>query len=148
MRLIRRTPRDEDGSATLELAVLAPALLLFIIVVIFAGRVAIAGQAVQQAAEEAAREASISRSYDAAESAAGPAAERTLQQQSLQCEGTPDVNTHDLADEFATAVGQDAKVTVTVTCKVRLSDLAFPGIPGSRTVSATSVSPLDTYRER
>jgi hypothetical protein len=29
-----------------------------------------------------------------------------------------------------------------------LADLALPGFPGSRTVTASAVSPLDTYRER
>jgi hypothetical protein len=46
-------------------------------------------------------------------------------------------------------VGQPGQVTATVTCTVRLSDLtAVPGMPGSRTLTATFVSALDPYRAR
>ena len=41
-----------------------------------------------------------------------------------------------------------ASVTATVTCVVNLSDVAVPGLPGTRTITATMSSPLDTYRER
>ena len=49
---------------------------------------------------------------------------------------------------FATPVGTPATVSATVTCVVELSDLALPGVPGTRTVTVTVTSPLDTYRER
>ena len=49
---------------------------------------------------------------------------------------------------FAIRPGQSATVTATVTCPVRLSDLAVPGLPGTRTVSHTATSSLDTFRER
>ena len=49
---------------------------------------------------------------------------------------------------FARPVGTPATITATVSCLVRLSDLAMPGLGGSRTVTATASSPLDTYRER
>jgi hypothetical protein len=45
-------------------------------------------------------------------------------------------------------VGTPASVTATVTCVVNLSDVAIPGLPGTRTITATMSSPLDTYRER
>jgi hypothetical protein len=49
---------------------------------------------------------------------------------------------------FRVPVGLPAQVRATVTCVVALGDLALPGFPGSRTVTATAVSPVDTYRER
>ena len=49
---------------------------------------------------------------------------------------------------FGSPVGTPASVRATVTCVVNLSDLAVPGVPGTRTVSASMSSPLDTYRER
>ena len=61
-RAPHRQARAERGSATLEIVVLAPVLLLFVILVIFAGRWALAQQAVQAAASEAARAAAIARS--------------------------------------------------------------------------------------
>jgi hypothetical protein len=39
-------------------------------------------------------------------------------------------------------------VSATVTCTVSLSDLLVPGLPGSRTLTATFTSPLDPFRER
>jgi hypothetical protein len=36
-------------------------------------------------------------------------------------------------------------VSVVVTCVARLSDVAAPGIPGSRTLSASSTAPMDPY---
>jgi len=45
-------------------------------------------------------------------------------------------------------VGTPATVTATVRCVVNLADLAVPGVPGARTVTATASSPVDTFRER
>ena len=49
---------------------------------------------------------------------------------------------------FAAPVGTPATVTATVRCVVNLADLAVPGVPGTRTVTATASSPVDTFRER
>jgi Flp pilus assembly protein TadG len=136
---------DERGLVTLEVVVLTPVLLALIGLMIMAGRVALASNSVQSAADEAARSASISRTATGARAAAEQGARRSIGQQDLQCSSvTVDVDT----SGFATPVGQPARVSATVTCVVRLADLAVPGFPGSRTVTATAVSPLDTYRER
>jgi len=57
----RRRGGPERGSAALEAAIGLPAFLLFVGLIIFAGRVAIATQAVDSAATQAARTASIAR---------------------------------------------------------------------------------------
>jgi hypothetical protein len=49
---------------------------------------------------------------------------------------------------FAAPVGTPAKVTATVPCIADLSDLSIPGLLGSRTITATMCSPIDTYRKR
>jgi Flp pilus assembly protein TadG len=138
--------RDDDrGSASLEFVVLAPALLALIGLLIVGGRVAIANNSVEQAADEAARSASISRTAAGARAAATEGARRTLGEQGLRCSSIGvDID----ASGFAVPVGVPAQVRATVTCVVRLADVAVPGFPGSRTVTATAVSPLDTYRER
>ena len=85
------------------------------------------------------------RTASGARSAAEDGARRSLSQQDLQCTSVSvDIDTAG----FAVPVGLPAQVRATVTCDVRLADLALPGFPGSRTVTATAVSPLDTYRER
>ncbi len=45
-------------------------------------------------------------------------------------------------------VGLPAQVTATVTCRVPLSDLVVPGMPGSRLLRGIFTSPLDPFRER
>jgi hypothetical protein len=49
---------------------------------------------------------------------------------------------------FQAQVGQPAAVSATVTCDVSLAQIVVPGLPGSRTITETFVSPLDPYRER
>jgi Flp pilus assembly protein TadG len=137
--------RDERGVATLEFVVLTPVLIALLGLLVMAGRVAIASNSVQAAADEAARSASISRTASRARSEAEAGARRSLARQDLRCATVRvDVDT----GGFATPVGLPARVSATVTCVVQLADLALPGFPGSRTVTATAVSPLDTYRER
>lgn len=137
--------RADRGSTTLELVVWAPGLLLIVALLTVAGRVNSANAAVEQAAVDAARTASIARNSGAAQDAAVRSAQATLSGQDLQC--TTTTVTVDTA-AFAAPPGQPATVTATVTCPVRLSDLAVPGLPGTRTVTHTAVSSLDTFRER
>ena len=135
----------DRGSTTLELVVWFPGLLLIIGLLIVAGRVNSANAAVEQAATDAARTASLARTSSAASTTARSTAAATLAAQSLQCVSTTvAVSTAG----FAARPGQPATVSATVTCPVRLSDLAIPGLPGTRTVSHTATSSLDTFRER
>ena len=142
----RQRPRREDrGSAAVEAAILAPPLLALIAVAIVGGRIQIAGGAIEAAAHDAARAASISRTAGEAHSNAMAAANATLHQQGLHCASlTVTVDT----TGFAVPVGQPAVVSATTTCVVDLSDLVADGMPGSRTLTATFVSTLDTFRQR
>jgi Flp pilus assembly protein TadG len=137
--------RGDRGSATMELAVLAPALLALLGLVIVAGRVSAAGSAVEQGAASAARAASIARDARAAQVAADRTAREALRDQGITCRAvTSSVDVRG----FAVAVGSPASVTVTVRCAVPLGDLAVPGMPGQRTVTATMTSPIDRFRGR
>ena len=137
--------RRECGSAAIEAAVGLPAFMLFVALVILAGRLAIASQAVEASASEAARVASIARTQGTAATAATTAATSSLANQNLRCvRSTVTVDTAG----FDAPVGTPAQVTATVACVVNLADLSLPGVPGTRTVSATATSPIDTYRER
>jgi Flp pilus assembly protein TadG len=140
---IRR--RSDRGSAVIEAAIGVPAFMLFVALIIGAGRVAITHQSVLAAAAEAARSASIERTQTAANQAATQAAAAALANQKLQC-----VSTQVTLDTtgFASPVGTPATVTATVTCVVNLSDVAVPGLPGALTITETMSSPIDTYRER
>jgi Flp pilus assembly protein TadG len=135
----------ERGSATLELAIIGPALIVLLAVVIAAGRIQVAGGAVEQAAAAGAREASIARTPAAAAAIAEAAATRVLTQQDLDCVALT-VTTD--TSGYAVPVGQVGQVGATVTCVVPLSDLGVPVLPGARTLTAQSTSVLDRYRGR
>ena len=141
----RRQLEPERGSAVIEAAIGIPAFMLFVALIIFAGRVAIAHQGVQSAAADAARSASIARTQDVAQTAGNTAATTSLANQHVNCVTTTvSVDT----SGFASPVGTPARINATVTCHVNLSDLSLPGVPGSKAIIATMFSPLDTYRER
>ncbi len=137
--------RGERGSVSIELALLAPALLLLVSFAVFAGRSQVAEGAVAEAARTAAREASLARDPATAAALAGAQAERTLAAQDLRCQDTSVAV--DTAG-FSAPSGQPGDVTVTITCVVGMADLLAPGLPGAVTVEAVFTSPIDAYRER
>ena len=135
----------EQGSVSVELALLAPALLLLLSFAVVAGRIQVAEGAVAEAARVAAREASLARDDVTAAALAGAQADRTLAAQDLRCQSTSvDIDT----TGFQTPPGQPGDVTVSITCVVGMADLLAPGLPGSVTVEASFTSPVDAYRER
>ena len=138
-----RFARDERGSVTLELAILAPALLLLLGALVFAGRVQTSSATVEQAARAAARDASLARTADAARATALASAQRELV-------GSACVSTDVAVDTsgFAAPLGTDAAITVSVTCTVSLADLAIPVLPGTHTLTGQATSPMDRYRTR
>ena len=140
----RRRHRDESGSASIEAAVVLTAVMVFILIVIAAGRVSDARTAVKTAAAAGARAASLERSAGAARSAASSVAAASLNNDGVAC--SPSVSTS--TGGFSVRVGQPAQVSTTVSCTVRLGDLLVPGLPGSVSMSATRTSVLDRYRER
>jgi Flp pilus assembly protein TadG len=141
----RRHNNPERGSATIEAVIGVPAFLLFVLLIIAAGRIALARQAVEASAAEAARSASISRTQGQAQANGASGAATSLRNQGVRCASQRvDIDT----SGFAAPVGTPATVTATVTCIADLSDISIPGLPGSRTITATMSSPIDTYRER
>ncbi|WP_018587054.1 TadE/TadG family type IV pilus assembly protein [Salinispora arenicola] len=149
----------DRGSVSVEVAILAPAFIALLVLAGVAGRTAVAAEAVEAAAHDAARAASISRDAGTAGQRARDAAVRQLDWRGLSCTGTPTVDLSgavngqatSFAAAFRSSVGQQASVTVRLTCTVDLSDLrleALPGMPSSRRVSASFTSPLDRYRSR
>ncbi len=140
-----RLVRDERGSAAIEAAVGVPAFVLFVGLIIFGGRTATTHQAVETAAADAARAASIERTATIAKDRATTAATASLSNQGIDC---LDVDVTVDTSQFSRTVGEAATVTATVRCRLDLSDLSVPGVPGSRLITATIASPIDTWRER
>lgn len=140
-----RPGRVERGSVTVELVLIAPVLLALLMLTILAGRIVLAGGTVEQVAAAGARAASLTRSAAEASTAATTAVRQSIAEQHLQCQ---DVTVSVDTTGFRVPLGQPASVAVTVSCRVRLSDLTLPAAPGSRTLSHRAVSPLDPYRGR
>lgn len=152
------TGRDR-GSVSVETAILAPAFLALVALAGVAGRTAVAHEAIEVAAHDAARAASISRTAPDGRDAARAAMEDRLAAEGLSCSGEPtlvlagSMNGEDADFEavYASGLGTDASVVVTITCDVPVRDLRMPLLSGMRTfttVEATFASPLDRYRGR
>jgi Flp pilus assembly protein TadG len=139
-----RHSRADDGSAALELVVLAPVLLGLLGLVIAAGRTTIAQASVDAAARDAARQASISLTPAAAQEAGQASGSAALRQDGLACVPVIVVDTN----QFSIPPGQPATVTATVSCTLSLASLAVPGLPGTARLQASFTSPLDVYRSR
>ncbi|WP_078870644.1 MULTISPECIES: TadE family protein [Amycolatopsis] len=130
---------DERGSATAELVLLTPALIIMLLFVVFCGRLADANLRLEDAAHQAARAASLARSMTNAQNDARNTASAALANAGITCQG--------LAVTVNTAGFRPGAVaSVEVRCTVGLSDLALLGVPGSVRISASFSSPVDTYR--
>lgn len=131
--------RDQRGSAALELTLLAPVLMVILLFVVGLGRMAHARQEVEAVAADAARAASLERNTAMSARAARDAADRSLGDAGVSCAGlsvSVDLSSYE----------PGGSVTVTVSCRANLSDVAMAGFPGSRTFTATSRVPIETYR--
>ncbi len=140
--------RTDRGSATLELAILTPVMILLIGFAVVAGRVAIGNASVTTIAGNAARQASLARDARAASVTATTSARADLAAQGLKCSGGGTV-TADVTGFAAAARGTPGQVvSVRVDCLVTFADLAIPGLPGSRALTDQAVSPIDPNRSR
>lgn len=135
----------ERGAMSVELALLAPALLLLLSFAIFAGRTQVARNAVQAAARSAARDASLAGDATTALAQADAQARQALANQDLRCQR---ISIAVDTAGFQAPPGQPGEVTVTIACVVGMADLLAPGVPGALSVQAVFTSPIDTYRER
>jgi len=136
---MRSRRRAEDGSAALELVLVAPVLLCVMLLVVGLGRMAHARQQVESISADAARAASLERNTAAAAGAAEQAAQRSLGDAGMTCAGLS-VSTD------VSAYRPGGRVTVRVMCRARLADVALSGLPGGRQFTATSTVPIETYR--
>ncbi len=152
-------PAAQRGSVSVEVAILAPAFIALIVFAGFAGRTAIANEAIDAAAHDAARAASISRTANDARTAALRAAQTRLNWEGISCTGQPTVTfagrvagrAQSFNAAFTSPLGTDAAVVVTVSCQVSMANLRIsilPGMPRTKQVQATFTSPLDRYRSR
>lgn len=134
----------ERGSMALEMAIVAPALVALLLMMIGLGRVTLARGAIDAAARDAARQASIARDPATARSAALTSARAALAREGLACSPSVEVDT----TGFSVPVGKSAAVVARVSCEVDLADVAIPGFPGAKRLTSSFTSPIDPYRAR
>ena len=131
--------RSERGSVSVEVAVIAPAFVFLLLLVVFAGKVSEADGNVERAAAEGARAASLRQNPgDAIDDAEAVVAEN------LVAAGVPCTHLDTVVDTSAFEPG--GTVTVTVRCEASMADVTLLGVPGTRSFSATSTEVIDTYR--
>lgn len=122
-----------------ETAVMAPALVFLLLLVVFAGRVAQADGDVRRAAAAAARAASLRQEPDEAATSAREAAEANLAANGVGCGRLEtDVDTSNFM--------AGGTVAVTVRCIASMADVSGLGVPGQRTFTARSIEVIDRYR--
>lgn len=143
-RLRRLRAERDRGSAPVEFAIGGVLLVLVLATAAIAVRISLAGQDIAGVAGNAARQASLARSAADAVHVAHTTAVASLTAHHLHCIATPTVTVD--ASGFSAPLGTNATITVDVTCVVRLSDVAVPGLPGSRTLHDRGTSPLDPFR--
>ncbi|MDA8294948.1 MAG: pilus assembly protein [Actinomycetota bacterium] len=130
--------RADHGSATVELAVVTPLLVLFWLLAATFSSVTTAHQRVEEAAQVGAQAASVAPNGGTAAASASLLARREL--------GGGPLCARVAVKADVGAFGPGGSVTVTVTCQFDLGGLAVPGLPSVASVSATATEPVDRYR--
>jgi Flp pilus assembly protein TadG len=134
-----RPPRRERGSATAELVLLTPLLILFVLFLVGLGRLAHAHALVGDAAAQAARAATLHYlSPGQAAQAAQQTAADALRSAGVAC--ASQTTSVDTANDHP-----GGSITVTLQCRVDLSTVTAAGFPGSDTLQAAFTAPVDTY---
>ena len=127
--------RTERGSMAVEVVLLAPVMMAFMMLVVAGGRyVAVRGD-IEAASRDAVRAASLERNEAAAYATAVDTANAALQDVG-RCQNAA------LGGNFASG----GTITVTLSCEVSYDGLGLIGLPGSKTVTVTSAAPIDQYR--
>lgn len=130
-----RALRDDRGLSTVEVVILAPVMILFILVLVAFGQLVDGRGAVDGAARDAARAGSIQKDLGTAMAEARKAARADLDD---VCSGPVSVVKKSAGFE------SDTLFTVEVSCQVR--GLAMLGLDVPTTLKSTFSSPLDPLR--
>lgn len=131
----RRGVRDDRGVSTVEVVIVTPILLMFILTMVALGLYAENVAQVQNAAQDAARMGSLQRSLSAADTSATTVANVDL---GGTCNESPAGQPAVQAPQTSTS-GAITLLQITIVCQV--TDFGF-----SYTITESSYAPVDTYR--
>lgn len=137
--------RPDRGSVAVELALLTPALVLVLGLLVAGGRLWFARTTVVEAAQTSARAGSLARSATAAATRGAEAARQSMATAGLRCASS---SVRIGTSAYGVPVGTPATVTSDITCRVSFGDVFLPGMPGSIELSGRGSAALDTYRAR
>lgn len=127
--------RGDRGLSTIEVVILAPVMILFILVLVAFGQLVDGRGALDGAARDAARAGSIQKDHGTAMAEARKAAEADLGD---ICSGPVTVT------QTSAGFEPDTLFSVEVSCEVR--GLAMIGLDVPTTLKSTFSSPLDPFR--
>lgn len=131
--------RDQRGSVTAEVVLIAPALMMLLVfVAVVVHRGVDARLRLDDAAHQAARAASLQRTPASAAAAAEATAMSALAHAGLVC--------RDAAVSTTTSSRSGSTVVVSVSCTVDFGQALVLALPGSRTLSATASEVIDAFR--
>ena len=135
-RLHEQMRGDDRGSGVVQLPIMAGTYVLFIMLLVFVGRVNSGYSSAEAAARYAARTIALARDPAAAVDAARADAAATVRAGSAKCRSMGFAYTVDATE-----------VTVTITCQVDLAEVNILGVPGHWAATATASEPVDQFRE-
>lgn len=135
----RARRRTESGSLAVEMAMVAPGLLLIFGLIFAYGRAAQVNGTLESGTRDAARSVTMARSYDDALERAHVVLLDALKDAPQSCQDSLDL-------KITGRYEPGEAVTVTAHCTYDLSDLGLPGAPGTLTAESSFTSMLDPYR--
>ena len=131
--------RDESGSLAIEMAMVAPGLLLIFALIFAYGRAAQVNGTLESGTRDAARSVTMARSYDDALERAKAVMLDAMKDAPQSCQNS-------LKLKIVGDYEPGEPVTVNTDCTYDLSDLGLPGAPGEITAKSSFTSMLDPYR--
>jgi hypothetical protein len=131
--------RSESGSLAIEMAMVAPGLLLIFGLIFAYGRAAQVNGTLESGTRDAARSVTMARSYDDAVERANEVVLDAIQDTPQSCQNS-------LVVQLQGDYEPGEPVTVSTHCTYGLSDLGLPGAPGTLTARSSFTSMLDPYR--
>ncbi|MEA2536791.1 MAG: hypothetical protein QOF11_1025 [Chloroflexota bacterium] len=131
--------RSERGTMALEMAILAPLLLILFMFLLACGRYFQTSSQLENAARDGARAASQTRSLAEAQRAIDQAVSRTMDQSVGSCKASA-------AGTITSAFAAGSPLSVEVTCTINYRDLGLLGLGGDTKITKKFSSSLDPYR--
>jgi hypothetical protein len=135
----RRRTREERGSLSVEMAMIAPALLGLFAIIFAYGQVGQVNGLLDSGARDGARSATVARSLDQAREVSLSAVREAVKDAPKDCQDSLQVR---IVGDYTPG----EPITVDADCTYGLSQIGLPGAPGTIHAHASFTSMLDPNR--